>query len=151
MTELKMTELKTFNVAKVQFLESSAVKLYSYRIPENMNVKPDDYVVVSANRLTSVNSTVCKVVGVVDALEDAYSPTRTGKPYEQVIAVIDVSNMIDRKKREERRERLLDLLSAELSIQSNAVASVPNELLEQYRGKSQLIDSLLDAIKNNGE
>lgn len=144
-----MSEIKTYNVARVTFIEGSSNKPYSYRIPEHLTVNEGDIVAVSRNGMRDVSPTLCTVVSVIDALDDAYSQTRTGKRYEQVVAVINTSEMYERRKREERQERLLDLLSAELDVQQSAMTAVPSELLEQYRGKSPLIDSLLDAIIAN--
>lgn len=139
----------TFNVARVRFLSGSVTKLYSYRIPDYLDVKVDDHVVVSKNGINDINETVCKVVGVIDALEDTYSQLRAGKRYEQVIAVIDTTDIIERRKREERRERLLDLLTTELNYTENN-STVLLSQLDQFVGKSPLIDSLIAAIKANG-
>ena len=91
---------KTFNVARVQFYKTSgegfAGSWYSYRVPDDITVKEGDIVVVSKHGSTTVNETICRVGTVIDALDDSYIPT--SKPYEQVICVVNIDKMIEKRK-----------------------------------------------------
>lgn len=134
--------ITTYMVAKVRFKHNYG-ELYSYRVPKHLEaaIEVGMTAIVGMAGATAVNPSWVEVVKLIDAIDDDCAGN---KSYAYVIGVCDCSWYNKETENERRRKHLLSMLAGELN---NKLGEVSTTALKAFRGRTPLIDSIIDAIE----